>query len=67
MVNWFTAESFGSELPENWEEIADYLNEIAEERGIDNDNEINDLWEEYWGAVFDAEHRNLPETVRVLG
>lgn len=44
-----TAESFGSDIPENWQEIADELNAIIEARGIEDDAAaINDLWEEYW-------------------
>lgn len=46
-----TADSFGSEIPANWEEIADFLNEIIRERGIeDSVTEQNDLWEEYWNG-----------------
>ena len=46
-----TADSFGSEIPANWEEIADYLNEIIRERGIeDSVPEQNELWEEYWNG-----------------
>lgn len=43
-----TMDSFGSECPENWEEIADFLNALIEERGIENDpDELNQLWEDY--------------------
>ncbi len=43
-----TMDSFGSECPENWEEIADFLNALIEERGIENDpDELNRLWEDY--------------------
>lgn len=46
-----TADSFGSEIPANWEEIADFLNEIIRERGIeDSVPEQNELWEEYWNG-----------------
>ena len=49
MKNYITVESFGAEVPENWEEIAEELNLIIDERGIaDDPNAINDLWEEYW-------------------
>lgn len=48
MENWITVESFGSDCPENWEEIAAFLNAIIRERGIEDDNAaVNDLWEEY--------------------
>ena len=43
-----TMDSFGSDLPENWEEIADFLNNLIEERGIENDqDELDQLWEDY--------------------
>lgn len=43
-----TMDSFGSMLPENWEEIADFLNNLIEERGIENDpDELDQLWEDY--------------------
>lgn len=43
-----TMDSFGSECPSNWEEIADFLNAIIEERGIENDpEELDQLWEDY--------------------
>lgn len=43
-----TMDSFGSECPSNWEEIADFLNAIIEERGIENDlDELDQLWEDY--------------------
>ena len=56
MENWITADSFGSEIPANWEEIADFLNNIIRERGIEDDhNEVNELWEAYWnGEIPDA-------------
>ena len=49
MDNYITAESFGSDIPENWQEIADELNRIIDERGIADDHDaVNELWEEYW-------------------
>jgi len=51
MENWITADSFGSECPANWEEIADFLNEIIRKRGIENDhNEVNELWDAFWAG-----------------
>ena len=53
MENWINVESFGAGVPENWEEIADYLNEIIRERSIENDhNAVNDIWEAYWQGEF---------------
>ncbi len=44
-----TADSFGADIPANWEEIADELNSAIAERGIENDRDaIDELWEEYW-------------------
>lgn len=48
MMNWITAESFGSDIPENWEEVVTYLNNIIEERGIADDiDAVDELWEAY--------------------
>ena len=49
MKNYITVDSFGSDCPENWEEIANELNAIIDERGIADDmNAVNELWGEYW-------------------
>lgn len=49
MTYYVTADSFGAELPANWEEIAAFLNRVADERGIAEDHDAcNELWEEYW-------------------
>ena len=49
MSNYITAESFGAEIPDNWQEIADELNRIIDERGIADDHDaVNELWESYW-------------------
>ena len=48
-----TIKSFGSDVPENWQEIADYLNEIIRDRGIENNhNEVNEVWEAFWQGEF---------------
>ena len=55
MKKCFTAESFGADCPKNWEEIANTLNKIAEDRGITEDREaLDDLWEAYWNGELDA-------------
>ena len=51
MTNIFTAESFGADLPENWEEICDILNDYAEEHP---DEEPNDIWEAYWQGTLEV-------------
>ena len=49
MKHYITADSFGAEIPDNWEDIAAELNEIIDERGIAEDqNAVNELWDEYW-------------------
>jgi len=45
---WVTADSFGDTIPANWEEIADFLNNIIRERHIEEDHDAcNELWEDY--------------------
>ena len=49
MKHYITAESFGADIPENWEEIAERLNFLIDLYGIsDNLEAVNDLWDEYW-------------------
>jgi len=42
-----TVDSFGSNLPRNWEEIADFLNNLIEEKGDDSKLAAEELWEDY--------------------
>lgn len=54
-----TADSFGADLPENWEEIAQEMNEIIRARGIEDENEF---WDEYWSGKEnenDVHNRNF--------
>lgn len=61
----FTEDSFGSECPDNWEEVADYLNsQIAERFGeLERENaddyeyhcEADAIWENYCNGAYDAE------------
>ena len=54
MENYVTVDSFGSDLPENWEEIASFLNplyaEIAETESDPRERreKFDALWESYW-------------------
>ena len=58
----FTADSFGSDCPRNWEEIASFLNGVFEERlgkeELDDDETwrlSNQIWEDYCnGKIPDA-------------
>lgn len=55
MTYYVTADSFGSEIPSNWEEIAAFLNSLTDERGIAEDHDAcNDLWEAYWNGELDG-------------
>lgn len=55
MMLSITVDSFGAEVPKNWEEIASFLNAAIEERGLTDSDDINELWEQYWnGIVPDA-------------
>lgn len=49
-----TAESFGSDIPSNWEEIAQYLNDIITNSSIlFDDEDTSDLvWENYWNGCY---------------
>lgn len=48
MSNYINMESFGSECPANWREIASALNAIIDERGIADDHDaVNALWEDW--------------------
>ena len=49
MKHYITVDSFGADLPDNWEEIASFLNAIIDERGIADDiSAVNELWDDYW-------------------
>lgn len=55
MINYFiTAESFGDSLPRQWQEIAEYLNGIIRDRGIEfNRSAVNALWDDFWSDRLD--------------
>lgn len=56
-----TVDSFGSNLPKNWEEIANFLNNLIEEKGDDSKLAVEELWEDYCsGRIEDA-----PEPITV--
>ena len=61
-----TAESFGSNCPQNWEEIADFLNEIIEEK-IEADNldyrDALDFSDELWMQYCMGKIENAPVAV----
>lgn len=53
MEHWITVESFGTDVPANWEEIKAYLNDIIRDRGIENDaSAVNEVWEAFWQGEF---------------
>lgn len=48
MANVITMDSFGANLPENWERIAEDLNRIIDRMGIADDHDaVNQLWDDY--------------------
>lgn len=57
---YINGESFGAECPLNWEDIADALNEIIDDRGIAEDYEaVNALWEDFCAGRLE----NVPMAV----
>lgn len=54
MNSYFTEDSFGSDLPVNWEEIANYLNEIVCSSNIlfEDDDTPNLVWENYCNGCY---------------
>lgn len=51
MTHYITENSFGAEIPDNWGQIADFLNGIIDERGIEYDlNAVNELWDDFWSG-----------------
>ena len=72
MTNYITVEDFGSDLPENWEKIADFLNGIIEETGIADDSDaVAELWQKFWELTdYDAknfERVSHPDLMQVSG
>ena len=47
----FTGDSFGSNCPDNWEEIVDFLNSILES-GPEGDME--EIWEQYCSGSLEG-------------
>lgn len=66
MFKMFDMDSFGADCPENWEEIASYLNDAVENMGdeifdefgeltLEGRDQVDDLWERYCaGDIEDA-------------
>lgn len=49
MAYYVGEDSFGSDLPENWGAIADFLNQLIDERGVQSDqNACNEIWDDFW-------------------
>jgi len=58
-INWITRDSFGADLPKNWEEIANFINdsicgrlELNEFWEDDLDTIADELWEAFWQGEF---------------
>ena len=55
ITNPFDGDSFGANIPVNYEEICDFLNDYFEENGYTTKEEANDIWEDYCnGKIPDA-------------
>lgn len=60
-MNRVTVESFGDTVPENWQEIAAYLNAKLDALGIPEDGEMPQeaydqyaaVWERYWNGDYE--------------
>lgn len=56
MLHYVTAESFGSDLPDNWEWHAKRLNTMIDNMGASEDlNAVNEIWDTYWSVMADCE------------
>lgn len=59
MAYYITADSFGADIPENYGQIADFLNQLIDERGIaENHDACNELWEAFCNGELDELWRN---------
>ena len=45
---WFDADSFGADIPENWEAIARGLNDYVLDHREITPEDTDDVWETYW-------------------
>lgn len=63
MTEYYTMDSFGSLLPENWEEICDFLNTEIEKRISEDmtDVEIRDADEALWEAYCAGDLPDAPK------
>lgn len=51
----FTVDSFGADLPDNWKEILEFLNNICFVN-----NEYAELWEKFWSELdYDAKNFDI--------
>lgn len=67
---YITGESFGSDCPANWEDIASALNAIIDDRGIaDDSDEVEALWDEWcnYGVEGVPAPRDIEYTVFIVG
>lgn len=61
----FNENSFGSNCPVNWEEIADFLNDLYEERthGITDTDQMNCISDQIWEDYCCGNIANVPEDI----
>ena len=54
MSYYISADSFGADIPENYGQIADFLNQLIDERGIEEDHDAcNELWDAFFSGELD--------------
>ena len=60
----FDGDSFGSNCPDNWQEIVDYLNDVLGSRseGMD-EREIKETMEEIWEQYCSGSLEGAPEAI----
>ena len=65
MKRIFDGDSFWSNCPQNWEEIADFLNDVLEERSNEDmdDRDLKNLMEEIWEEYCSGRLDGAPEAI----
>lgn len=62
-IDWITHESFGSDCPKNWEEIAEYINDSIRYR-LESDDfnecDLSTIADSFWEAFWQGEFADAP-------
>lgn len=59
----FTMDSFGPILPNNWQEIVDYLNAKLDAMDVDNSDELHDAMNQLWDDYCNGDLPDAPEEI----